>query len=54
MIGVDVGLKSIKAVILDKNGDNFSLVGIGEIANPVLNGSVLKQEEKFRGGLQSD
>lgn len=34
IIGVDVGLKSIKAVILDKNENSFSLMGIGEIANP--------------------
>ena len=34
MIGVDVGLKSIKAIILEKNESNYLLVGIGEIANP--------------------
>ncbi|HQI13438.1 type IV pilus assembly protein PilM [Candidatus Shapirobacteria bacterium] len=34
MIGVDVGLKSIKVVYLDKNQDKYSLLGIGEVASP--------------------
>ncbi len=34
MIGVDIGLKSIRVVILDKNQENYVLTGIGEVASP--------------------
>lgn len=36
IIGVDLGMGSIKAVALNREGDNLELAAIGEVRNPVL------------------